>query len=192
MKLIGVAFQILALIGCDMAAAAVEGESPAEDSPGVHLRQTALTTPVSQLGFSSDSDFPRVYGVLTDWDIGGVTVTIMSLRDGTASLYTTSTFGVIGGKEHRSVRQAATRYVKLAEQYVDSAKAVSNYAYPKSGQVYYYLLTYDGVRLCVGDEAAIVRGSDSTRPLFAAAQDVLTELRLTTEKENAHSEDRGD
>ncbi len=57
--------------------------------------------------------------------------------------------------------------------------------YPESGQVYFYILTYDGVRLCVGDGPAIKSGSDPTRPLFAAAQDVLTELRLITEKENA-------
>ncbi len=192
MKLIGVAFQILALIGCDEAVATAEGDSPAVDSPGVQLRRTALTTSASELGFSSDADFPKVYGVLTDWDIGGVTASIMSLRDGTASLYTTSSFGVIGGREHHSVRQAAARYVKLAQQYVDSGKTVDNYAYPKSGQVYFYLLTYDGVRLCVGDEAAIVRDSDPTRPLFAAAQDVLTELRLMTDQENARSQDRGD
>ena len=104
------------------------------------------------------------------------------MRDGTASLYTTSTFGIIGGQGHERVRQAAARYVKTAEQFTKSSKPVADFAYPKSGQVFYYLLTYDGVQLVIGDEAAIERGPDPTRPLFAAAQDVLTELRLTTEK----------
>jgi hypothetical protein len=162
------------------------GENPPQhDSSGVRLRQMALTTPPSKLGFSSDSDFPRVYGVLTDWNLGDAIATVMSMRDGTASLYTTSTFGVIGGHGHESVRQAASRYVKLANQYVDYGKVVTDFPYPKCGQVYYYLLAYDGARLCVGDESGIERGSDATRPLFAAAQDVLTELRLITEKENA-------
>lgn len=154
-------------------------------SPGIGLRQMALTTPVSKLGFSSDSDFPSVYGVLTDWNIGEDTATIMSMRDGTASLYTTSTFGIIGGQGHESVRQAAARYVKLAENYVDSSKRVTDFPYPKRGKVYYYLLTYNGVRLCIGDESTLKQGSDPTLPLFEAAQDVLTELRLITEKENA-------
>lgn len=152
---------------------------------GVDLRKMTLTTPVSKPGFSPDSEFPTVYGVLMDWEIGGVTATVMCMRDGTASLYTTSTFGVIGGQGHESVRQAAIRCVKLAEQYVDSSKAVTDFPYPESGQVYFYILTYHGVRLCVGNDPAIKRGSDPTRPLFAAAQDVLTELRLITEKENA-------
>jgi len=154
-----------------------------QNSPGVGLRQMVLTTPASTLGFSSGDDFPNVYGVLTDWDIGGVTATIMSMRDGTASLYTTSTFGIIGGQEHESVRQAAVHYVKVAEQFAKSGKVVTDFAYPKSGQVFYYLLTYGGVRQVIANEATIKRGSDPTRPLFAAAQDVLTELRLITEKE---------
>jgi hypothetical protein len=54
--------------------------------------------------------------------------------------------------------------------------------------VFYYLLTYDGVRQIIGNKAAIERGSDPTRSLFAAAQDVLTELRLITEKEDAQQD----
>ena len=141
----------------------------------------ALTTPVDKFGFISDANFPTVYGVLTEWDIDGVTVTVMSMRDGTASLYTTSTFGIIGGQGHESVRQAAASYVKTAEQFVKSGKTVADFAYPKSDQVFYYLLTYDGVQLITGDMTAIEHGPDPTRPLFAAAQDVLTELRLITE-----------
>jgi hypothetical protein len=146
------------------------------------LRQSVLTRPLSELGFSPDSEFPRVYGVVTDWDLVQAVATIVSLRDGTASLYTTSTFGVIGGQGHASVRQAAIKCVKLAEQFVDSSKPVTDFAYPKGGQVFFYLLTYEGMRLCVGDEAAIESGLDPARPLFTAAQDVLTELRLVAEK----------
>lgn len=155
-----------------------------QKSSGIGLRKMAITTPVNKLGFSPDPEFPRVYGVLTDWDLGGVTATIIAVRDGTANLYTTSTFKVIGGQGHENVRQAAIRCVKLAEQYIDSGKAVTDFPYPKSGQVYFYILMYDGVRLCVGDETAIKRGSDPTGHLFSAAQNVLTELRLITDKED--------
>jgi hypothetical protein len=80
------------------------------------------------------------------------------------------------------VRQAAVRYVKTAEQCAKAGKRVTEFAYPKSDLVFYYLLTYDGVQLVTGDMTAIERGPDPTRPLFAAAQDVLMELRLITEK----------
>jgi len=185
MKHIAIVVAILALAGCGKETPVTKEIPPSKESPGVGLRRMVLTTQPSKLGFAADNDFPTVYGVLTEWDIDGVTATIMSMRDGTASLYTTSTFGIIGGQGHDSVRPAAARYVKAAEHFTKSSKPVTEFAYPKSGQVFYYLLTYSGVRLVIGNEAAIERGSDATRPLFAAAQDVLTELRLTTEKGNA-------
>ncbi len=97
----------------------------AEAAPGVGLREMILTTPPQQYGFAADAEFPKVYGILTDWNVSAATATIMSMRDGTASLYTTSTFGIIGGQGHERVRQAAARYVKLAERYVESGKVVT-------------------------------------------------------------------
>ncbi len=153
-----------------------------EESPGASLRRMMLTTPASELGFTCDAEFPTVCGLLTEWDMGGIIASVMSMRDGTASLYTTSDFGVIGGQGHDSVRRAVEPYVKTAEQFAESAAPVTEFPYPGSDQVFYYLLTYDGVRQVIGNMAAIQQGSDPTGPLFAAAQDVLTELRLITEK----------
>ena len=192
MKHVTIVIALLALAGWGKENPVTDESTPHEESPGVGLRQIALSTPPSKLGFISDADFPTVYGVLTDWDIGGVTATVMSMRDGTASLYTTSSFGIIGGHGHENVRKAAVRYVKTAEQFGASGKPVTEFPYPKSGQVFYYLLTYNGVRLVIGDEGAIGHGSDPTSPLFAAAQDVLTELRLMAEKGNAQPSDAGD
>ncbi len=182
MKRIAMAIAILALAGCGRDNTVTETPLQPDVSPGVGLRQMILTTSIQELGFTADDDFPAVYGVLTDWSIGERTATIMSLRDGTASLYTTAEFGIIGGQGHERVRRAAARYVRTAEKFVESSNPVTEFAYPKSGQVFFYLLTYDGVRLVIANEAAIERGSAPTRPLFAAAQDVLTELRLTTER----------
>jgi hypothetical protein len=188
MKRIAVIVAFLLVAGCGKEQSLRAEASSSEESPGVSLRRMTLTSPPEELGFTADADFPTVYGVLTDWDIGGVTATVMSMRDGTASLYTTSTFGVIGSGAYESVRRAATRYVKVAERFAESGKPITEFDYPKSGQVFYYILTYDGVRLVVADERAIRSGSDPTRRLFAAAQDVLTELRLIDEKEDAQPE----
>jgi hypothetical protein len=182
MKAIAMVVAVLALVGCGKRDTVTKKTTQPQKSPGVGLRQMVLTTPADKLGFTADEDFPTVYGVLCEWDIDGVTATVMSMRDGTTSLYTTSTFGIIGGHGRERVRQAALRYVKTAEQFVKSARPVTDFPYPKSGQVFYYLLTYNGVQLVIGDESTIERGSDPTLPLFAAAQNVLTELRLATEE----------
>ena len=72
--------------------------------------------------------------------------------------------------------------MKIAGPFASAGQPVDTFAYPAGDQVFYYLLTYDGVHQLVGDQAAIERGSDPTLPLFAAAQDVLTELRLITQE----------
>ena len=89
---------------------------------------------------------------------------------------------------HERVREAALKYVKLADRYVGDCKNVTKFPYPKQGKIFYYLLTYNGVLLCVGDESGVNNGSDPTRPLFAAAQDVLTELRTITQNQDSQSD----
>ena len=155
---------------------------------GKGLRLMALTASAGKLGFVPEKDYPKVYGVITDWNLGDQTASILAMKDGTASLYTTSSFGIIGGQGHDAVRKAAQEYVKIAGRYYERSRPVSSYPYPAQGKVHFYLLTHDGVRLCIGDEEGIDKGSDQTTSLFAAAQNVLTALRLVTEprmKENA-------
>ena len=160
---------------------AVDNKNPEDVGRG--LRLMALTTPASALGFTPDGVYPRVFGVLTDWNLGNQTASILAVRDGTASLYTTSTFGVIGGAGHAVARQAARQCVEVAESCFDGGSPVAEYPYPPPGKVNFYLLTYEGVRLCVGDEDEIDRGTDATTPLFGATQNVLTALRAISEGE---------
>lgn len=163
----------------------IDSKEPADAGKG--LRLLALATSAEKLGFTPEKDYPKVYGVITDWNLGDQTASILAMKDGTASLYTTSTFGIIGGHAHDTVRKAAQEYVKIAGQYYERSKRVLNYPYPKKGKVNFFLLTHDGVRLCIGDEDGINNGRDETTSLFAAAQNVLTALRRVTEprmKEN--------
>jgi hypothetical protein len=156
-----------------------EAANPAD--AGRELRLMALTASAEKSGLHPDADYPEVYGVLVDWNLGNQTASILAMRGGTASLYTTSTFGIIGGQGHAKVRRAAEVCVKLAGQYYGRGLPVSEFPYPNEGKVHFYLLGYDGVRLSVGDEPALNGGTDPMLPLFAAAQDVLTELRQVSQ-----------
>jgi hypothetical protein len=71
---------------------------------GHDLRLMMLTTPPARTGGKPTEAFPRVYGILMDWPISGQTATVFSTSSGAASLYTTSTFGIIDGEGHESVR----------------------------------------------------------------------------------------
>jgi hypothetical protein len=74
--------------------------------------------------------------------------------------------------------------VLLAGDFVKACEPATAYPYPPADTVYYYLLTYSGVKRCSASLAALENGSDPTSPLFDAAQDVLTELRLVVEAQD--------
>ncbi len=180
MRRIIATFALIAILGCSQEKnMTIDQNNPAD--AGKALRLKALTTSAEKLGFIPDKDYPKVYGVITDWNLGEHTASILAMKDGTGSLYTTSTFGIIGGQAHATVRKAAEECVKVAGQYYEKSTPISNYPYPEQGKVHFFILTHDGVRLCVGDEEGINNGRDQTTPLFAAAQNVLTALRLVTE-----------
>jgi len=142
-----------------------------------------LTTPAKELGIQPTKSFPRVYGVLMDWPLGPQTVTVVSLCDGTASIYTTSTFGVIGGIGHESLRSAAARFVSAAEKHHDAAAPTKEYPYPNPGRVRFYLACFDGVRVIDVDEAALRMGKDACSDLWTEGQRVMTELRSITQQQ---------
>jgi len=149
---------------------------------GQELRARFLSTTAAELNLKPSGDFPRVFGVAMDWSVGEQTATIVTLCDGTASLYTTSTFGIIGGGEHESVRSTARRFVQAAEDFYDDGVPAIEFEYPLAESVYFFLCTFTGVRALTADVAAIHAGTSKYTQLFGAGQDVLTELRKVTEQ----------
>ena len=154
-------------------------ESAADAGRG--LRLTVLTTPPAKTGSKPTQDFPRVYGILMDWPIDEDTATVLATSAGTASLYTTSTFGIIGGEAHESVRVAAMRFVRAADRLFDASTPTTRYEYPARDRVRFYLLTFEGVRVVDTDLASLVNDTSPYAELFNLGQAVLTELRQVTE-----------
>ena len=170
--------------GCKPSSQPPSGQSSALPPAQVmrELRTKMLTTAPSGFGIAKSTDFPRVYGVLMDWPLGEQTITVVSLCDGNASLYTTSTFGIIGGVGHDSVRAAAARFVRAAEKHHNEAVVTREYPYPVGRHVRFYLVCFDGVRVIETDLDALTSGRDSRLDLWTEGQRVVTELRLVTEK----------
>ncbi len=169
---------------CGFAAHADSGaqdKSPAEAMRALRLQ--ALSTPAKEFGISPSEAFPTTYGVVIDFPIDEHTATIVSLSDGTASLYTTSTFGIIGGGSHDNVNAAAKKLVSLSNSFAAKASTSKDFAYPKKGIVRFYFLSYDDVKLIDVKLSAIESDKSEYSPLFWQAQEVLTQLRLSTEAE---------
>jgi hypothetical protein len=165
----------MVLFGVMMAAVMADPK----ETLGPELRQLAFDTKPSELGFQSDEEFPKVYGVLVDWPIEDQTATILAMRDGSASLYTTKKFGIIGGDAVPAAKEAAIMCTRTAGHFLETAKPAKTFPYPKPGEVFFYFLTYDGVYLASAREEELFNEKDPHAVLFAWAQRVLTELQAS-------------
>ena len=146
------------------------------------LRNMAFTATPEQLGLSLPTDKTVVYGIIMDWEMGGATATTVSYQTGDASLYLSSGGGVIGGGQQQNVNSAARQFVSLAQTFLDKATKTETTPLPTTDQVKFYLLTNNGI--FVGQETMknFENNSSSWLKLFEEGNNVLTELRETSEK----------
>ena len=141
-----------------------------------------LTAPPKDIGAEPSAEFPRVYALLMDWPLSEQIATVFAASTGAASLYTTSTFGIIGGEGHDTVRAAAKALVRASDRHLNAARPTTEFPYPDNGHVRFYFVTFDGVRVIDADLPAMANGTGECAELFGLAQKVLTELRLVVEK----------
>ncbi len=142
------------------------------------LRFNMLTAPASDFGYEPTADNPWVCGVAMDWPIGsGHVATIISFCDGSASLYTTGSFGAMGGLYHERVKAAAIKFSRLAGQMYVYSEPAKDCNYPSPDRVYFYLKCFEGLRLINRDGELIKMEKDPLHTLFVQGQTVLAELR---------------
>ena len=139
------------------------------------LRQQWLVTPPKEGTFKDKNE---VVAVLMDWPVGENTITVLSSSIGDASLYTTSSFGIIGGIGHAKVREAAIAFVKGSQIYADKAQPVSEFPYPDKNSLQFYFITPSGVKRLSFPLTEIERENSDARILYTLGQQVITELRL--------------
>ena len=142
----------------------------------------AFSATPEQLGLSLPTEKTIVYGVIMDWEMGGATATTVSYQTGDASLYLSTGGGVIGGGQHQNVNSAAKQFVSLAQTFLDKTTKTETTTLPSTDEVKFYLLTNKGV--FVGQERIknFENNSSDWLKLFEEGNNVLTQLRLTTEK----------
>jgi hypothetical protein len=159
-------------------------EIPSPASPGVGLRLRLLQGNAAAFGITQPG---KVWGVATDIgtsEPGNIT-TIAGLADGSASLYTTGTFGIIGGGSHESVRAAALQLCRVAERSLDQTTPVSAFPYPAPNRVRFHVLTPEGVRSAEADVDVVASGVHPLSALFIANDAVFRELRKVVEAREA-------
>jgi hypothetical protein len=159
-------------------AASANTSGDAQTSPEARamkgLRDRLLTSSAKEVGLSGEDAKAKVWGVLMEVALPSGVATLVSVRDGTASLYTSTGGGVLGGY---SAKKEAVRFVAEGEKHLGKMKPVKSFPYPEVGHIKFYLLTQDGVNATEVDEKEVQSPEHPLFPLFAAGNDVLTALR---------------
>ena len=120
-----------------------------------------------------------VFGALMEFDVGQTWVSLVAILDGTTSLYIGSGGGIIGAGKSEIVRKANRLFLDVAGQFVNRFQKTETYPTPQPDHVRFYLLTSDGVRASAEIKEQMLRQrGNELFPLYAAAQNVITQIRL--------------
>lgn len=141
------------------------------------LREQALRVSAEDLEITPSERRPRVWGAIMELGYPTGIATLMSLAEGTTSLYFSNGGGVIGAGEHAGVRDAAETFLDAVEAHLDAFPRVEATPTPRIGRVRLYVRTFEGTR---GVEATDEELSENLHPLsavFYAGHAVITAIR---------------
>ena len=143
------------------------------------LRQNVFNLDPGEIGISSENFKHPVWGMVMETGFEDGWFTLVTLADGTASLYFSTGGGVIGAGEHQSVRDAVGHYLSGAQYFFDKASPVAETPRPDTGRVIFYFLGFAGISAYEAAEPKLGIGADDLSNLFYAAHRVIEEIRKT-------------
>jgi hypothetical protein len=142
------------------------------------LRGQILHADPATIGLKPTESLTNVWGALLETGYSGGVATVVSLGDGTTSLYTTSGFGIIGGGGHEQVVQATIEFLHAVEGALPGFEPDADDSLPAEGETVLRALTFGGRLAVRALEADFGNGRHPLSAVFHAGQGVITQLRL--------------
>jgi hypothetical protein len=146
------------------------------------LRGQVLNLDPATVGLAPAGSSDRVWACVMETGYTNGTATLVCLRDGTTSLYTSSGGGIIGGGAHEPVVRANRALLDVLAAELDRLPREQDQSLPGVGRVVIRALTFEGPRAYEAAEDDLGYGRDALSPVFHAAHNVVTELRLIDEQ----------
>jgi hypothetical protein len=114
--------------------------------------------------------------------MAGVNVSLAAVADGTTSLYFSNGGGIIGGGGHDAVRGANRKLLVSVEKGLELFVPLQQQLDVIDAAVSFAVLTYEGLRGARDEEARLKDRRSPLWPAFYLGHEVITQLRLTSEK----------
>jgi hypothetical protein len=154
------------------------GKVAPKGSPYDALRSQVLTLKPEALG--PEPAGAGVHGVVMETGYPEAVVTLVAIADGTVSLYFSNGGGMIGLGAHAGPRNAGLELISKAASFLGSMAPAKSFPLPAKGATQFYVLTREGpfTAGARGEDLGLNRHPLS--PLFHAAQEVITQARLSS------------
>jgi len=136
---------------------------------------TGLRNQVLQIRETEKS--ARVAALLMETGYPEAVVTLVTIADGTTSLYFSNGGGIIGAGEHDSVRSAASALLRLAAQHGSEMVETNEFPLPGEGRVRFYLITSGRVLTAEAAEQDLGYNRAALSSLFHEAHKVIATVR---------------
>jgi len=120
----------------------------------------------------------RIWGMLMETGYPEAVATLVTIADGSVSLYFSNGGGLIGVGEYEETRKASDSFISSASEYIQHAKLTKKFPLPKIGYSRFYFLTFNGIFTFESKEDDLGNKRLSTSPLFFKAQEVITQARI--------------
>jgi hypothetical protein len=141
------------------------------------LRRQALHLTPDQL----DAPFAGapILALLMETGYPEAVATLVGVADGTTSLYFSNGGGFIGAGTHAAVAEANRRWLDAGGTFLPELTELADPPLPDVAMTQFVAVTPDALRGAVAAEEELGEGRHRLSPLFYAAQDVITQIRLT-------------
>jgi hypothetical protein len=148
----------------------------------LQLRSRILSLDPAEVGLTPSTLAPHIWGVMMETGYAVGAATLVSLVDGTTSLYYSTGGGMLGSGEYNPVAEASKALVTQAEKYLEQTSPTNKFLLPEVGQVRFIFLTHSGTFLAEAAEKTLASGDHPLSLLYTLGHETLTQLRLLAEK----------
>ena len=145
------------------------------------LRESVFTSDPVKVGITPTPG--EAWGIIMDIGHPKAVISILSLADGSASIYVSTGGGHIGGQGQPAIREAAMAFVHSATASLGRLKRTSEHPLPRAGYTRFYVLTPEGLFGAEAAEKELSENRHELSPLFYAGHEVISQFRLTSGKE---------
>lgn len=141
------------------------------------LREQVFSISPGEVGMVPGPGHTRVWSVLMEMGYREAVVSLVSMADGTTSLYFSNGGGIIRAGQHQTVRDASLRFIALVDARIDELAFADTHPMPVVGRVRFYARTFEQLRTAEAGEHELGEGRHALSSWFHAGHEVIAAVR---------------